>query len=1592
MNRFFLASIALLMSIMVFCNTSGYSNSNSFLVNSSNNVQPPLTATADVTDVSCYSGNDGVINLDVSGGVTPYSYLWSTGSTMQNLTDLSTGLYSVTITDSQTGSSGGSFNWSYINTGISHIIMLPSTGIIVNGQPINTGDYVGVFYERDGSLVCGGYVMWGDEGPGNTAIAAWGDDPITSVKDGFDTGEVFNWKVWSSSVGEEINMTATYQTGGFLSQQGNFTVNGMSGISTLTGNYSSGQTYVVSAYVNQPAALNMILDLANATCSYSNNGWASATVEGGTSPYAYLWSNGSTSALNSGLGMGIYIITATDAHNCSIVGGVYIDQSPALNLSVSKTDVTVYGGSDGTANVSVTGGLSPYSYLWSNGATNGNISGLTAGSYSVTVMDYQQCFAEISVDIMQPLLPPLIVNYTGTDVSCNGSCNGSILLSPEGGISPYYFHWSNGYSFENIYNLCPGIYTVTVTDSQESGGGTFNWSYINTGLTHTILIPTGVVTINDNPISVGDYIGVFYNHNGSLFCGGYHVWDGDISFVSAWGDDPLTPEMDGFSYGDLFVWKTWVMSDGLEVNMTPVYMPGMPNQGTYVTNGLSGLLSLIGSYAPPVHQTVVKNITINEPALEMSISVSVVNVSCSGENNGSIDLTVNGQFSPFTYLWSNGAITEDISGLPPGTYSVTVTDNHNCTASVSCVVTQPDQISIIADINNVTCYGGNNGSIDLTVTGGTSPYYYMWSDNQTTGNIDGLVAGAYTVTVTDYDGSIELTVENGVSPFIFRSGNIITPGTFTNLAAGTYEVTVTDANNCMVIGDYFISQPEPLVAEETATEIQCNGYLSDVTISAAGGTAPYYSTGTYSLPAGGYSYFVSDANGCQAWGNFTLTQPMPLIAQATASPILCNGGWSEITVTATGGTEPYFGTGTFEHQAGYYTFNIWDDNGCQASVSIEVTEPLSLQGEITATPIICNGGWSEVTVTASGGTEPYYGTGTFERQAGYNSFTIRDNNGCQASVSIEINEPQLLQIETSATAILCNGELSEITVTATGGTEPYSGTGIFNVQAGNYMYYVSDANGCQESVMIEITQPQLLQPEVTYPPILCHGGWTDVTVGASGGTSPYFGEGIFHKQVGYSTFTVFDAENCQATVTIYIPEPDALVISYTKGDETIFSLSDGWINLSVSGGTTPYSYLWSNGLVTQDISGLTSGLYNVTVTDANGCTASQSVTIQTLANSATQYIPMSGWCFISTYIYPVNPSVAAVFSSANPHVYLVKNGNGNIYWPVYNINNIGNMVLGQGYQVKMISNFTLAVTGMPANPSITPVNIPAGWSFLGYLRQTPGNMITMLSSIASHIYIVKDENGWVYWPAYGLNAIGNMVPGKGYQIKMNSPATLFYPANTENIEKLIINHDLPVHFTGRDITGSNMTLGIPSTAWPVVPSSGDEIGIFGEHGQLAGCSVIDGDFTEVTIWGNEDNNGLADNESYSIRLWNRADNSESDLKVTEWKEGNEFFTADNISIIEKFSSELKLPLSLGQNSPNPFRNSTEITFCLPEKMNVELSVWNILGEKTGLLLASEEEAGIHKLVFNANEYASGIYILKMTTPVNVQTIQMNIIR
>jgi hypothetical protein len=269
----------------------------------------------------------------------------------------------------------------------------------------------------------------------------------------------------------------------------------------------------------------------------------------------------------------------------------------------------------------------------------------------------------------------------------------------------------------------------------------------------------------------------------------------------------------------------------------------------------------------------------------------------------------------------------------------------------------------------------------------------------------------------------------------------------------------------------------------------------------------------------------------------------------------------------------------------------------------------------------------------------------------------------------------------------------------------------------------------------------------------------------------------------------------------------------------------------------------------------------------------------------------------------------------------------------------------------------------------------------------------MVSPIVSNIVIMKNGSGAVYWPAFGVNGIGNMLPGQGYQIKLNATSTLTYPANSVP-SKLNVEPMQPMFYQQPAATGNNMTIGIPTSAFLNLPMIGDEVGVFNSQGLLVGSAIFDGSNLAIPIWGDDDltpeTDGLTYAEGFELRTWNGE--LEQGITIESWTEGDGLYERDAIQIANKvsFTNMDAMAYSLDQNVPNPYGATTRIAFYLPETSNISLTIYDVLGNVMDIAAKGEFQAGQHSIELDGSHFAMGTYFYRLIANDFVCTKQMEV--
>ena len=1137
--------------------------------------------TPGVVDVSCGGDSDGSASVSINPGtgVGPFTYVWDdpSGSTSSSINNLPAGTYTVTVS----GSNG-----------------CTSVEAITVAEPAPvTLSLVGT---TDAS--CNGGL------DGSATVIAGGGTPTYTYS-------------WPASANNQSTATA---------------INLASGSYIVTVTDANGCTETLTVSVSEPSTMNVAPSANDATCNGGNDGDASVNVSGGTMPYIYAWQHDNmlTGNTANNLTAGSYSVTITDASGCREILTIDVNEPTAVSATSSVDNALCGGSADGSATLAPSGGTAPYTYSWPASAgnqTTATANNLTAGNYAPTVTDVNGCTFVASVDVNEPAAV-LLSETNNEDVSCNGDNDGTSSISVTGGTAPYSFTWSGGQTSSSPTNLIAGSHTVTVTDAN--------------GCTEELMItinePAAVTLVEDSTIPAT--------------CFG--IDDGGASVVAGGGTPPYSfdwsgSSQSGSSVSDLAAGNHSVTvtdangcTEELVITITQPSILGLSldaSTGTSCNGGNDGSATVSGNggTAPYTYDwnsgvasgatnnnltagqhtvevtdangcTFEINIDITEPSPVEIMEVASDDPSCNGDTNGSATVDASGGTFPYTFDWETGATGATANNLPAGSTTVTVTDANGCTEELEVVLTDPTALATaIDDQSDALCNGSADGSATVSGSGGTAPYSYVWPSTNTN------------------------ATEN-------------------NLAAGIYTVTVRDANGCSETIDVTIGEPTAIVLiEDSIVDVSCNsGTDGSASISASGGFPPFsyaWSSGTANgasatdLAAGPVTVTVTDANGCTEEIALTVNEPTVLqLAIDNSQDVNCNSGTDGSTsAAATGGTPPYSyawddpasqSAATANNlAAGTYNVVVTDANGCTETTSITISEPTEVTAVAVATDALCNGNADgSIDVEVMGGTPPYSynwdgGLTANEDQpaiaAGTYNVTITDANGCSVTTSALIDEPAALDASANPTIAGCGVNDGSISLTVNGGTMPYAfdwDNGADDVQnptnlfANTYTVIITDANGCTFTVVTDVVNPNPPSVSSSFTDVNCFNG-DDGTIDLeiTGGTAPFtynwspaLSNAPDHNAVTAGTYmvTITDSKNCTVTDVITISEPaEPVGISLVDLVQATCGSANGSVTIAASGGTPPYSYLWSNMTNTPANGSLTPGTYTITVTDANGC-------------------------------------------------------------------------------------------------------------------------------------------------------------------------------------------------------------------------------------------------------------------------------------------------------------------------------------------------------------------------------------------------------
>ncbi len=1175
-----------------------------------------ITLSGSVTNENC-NDDEGMIDLTPAGGTSPYTYLWSNGATIQDITDLTAATYSVTVTDDNGCNASASYSVINLVGGCTPVCDLAISSSTINDETCGNGNgsiYLSVFTTN------GPYSI------------LWNTGATTTSLTGLSAG------VYSVTITDN-NTCSIIQDFTIINQAGTLSI---SGASTTNENCGTG------------------------------NGAIDITVAGGALPYSYSWSNGATNQDLTSISAGNYNVIVTDASGCSVNQSFTVsNQTGTLTQTWGNAADEVCGNGAGSVDIAISGGNTPYSYAWSNGATTQDLVGISAGTYSCVITDDDGCQLTTPVYTVNNLSGTLALSNVDVDDEDCGNGQGEIVLTVTGGTAPVTYAWNTGATTPALAGLSAGTYSCLITDASGCS--------VNTG-TLNVLNQSGTLALTG--VSTTDEI-----------CGNGL---GAVNISISGGVAPIS-----------YLWNNGSTSQDL----TAV---GSGNYDCVVTssNGCQVFASAFVS---------------NDPGALAVVNAVVTDEVC-GDATGAIDLMITGASAPVNYLWSNGATTEDQAMLTAGSYSVTITDNAGCTTSSTAVVNnQSGTLSVLTGTVTAEICGNSQGSIDITASGGTAPYTYSWSNGATTEDVTGLSTGNYSCDITDATGCVIST--GNISVANSSGGVVITPNTITDeycgngnglidinvsggsspytylwntgastqdigaLSAGVYNVTVTDNNGCSNNNSFTVQNVTGTFAINSVaiTDENCGNSAGNIDLEVTGGTAPYSYAWTNgattqdisSLSDGGYQVLILDAAGCQiispvyfvnnAAGTFALSS-------ATVTDEVCNNGFGAINVVVTGGQVPLtflWNNGATTQNlsglsAGVYTCVATDANGCSFSFASTV---LNSAGTLQVTNIIvsdatCGGSNGAVDVSVIGGTSPYsilWNNGSAIEDltglsAGNYMVSVTDASGCMVSQSVVVGngggQPVISGV-TITNEICGNGE-GAITANASGGTAPYTyswGTGtnccsyvlemtdannngwgagagvkvyVNSVLIGTYLVPVGPGNSFASQV-IPVCNGDQVQLEYVMPTggnnnnsyvlkdafgnvLLSTGFGPTAGISYNGiANCNSTGSGTLSSlSAGNYSLTVTDANGCTASGTYtVVNDAGTLQINNPVITDDFCGQGTGAVDITVTGGTPPVDILWNTGATTADISGLNAGTFSVTVTDDNGCSTSQLYVVNT---------------------------------------------------------------------------------------------------------------------------------------------------------------------------------------------------------------------------------------------------------------------------------------------------------------------------------------------------------------------------------------------
>lgn len=1167
--------------VVIATDANGCSVSDTTIMSGPTSIVPNLTI---VSVPLCFGDCNGVVSVAPTGGAGNYTFNWSNGESNAINTLICAGLnQSVTITDANGCSAVENFDIvgpSQLNATITELTNITcnggNNGALKASQTGGVGPYL-YNWSNSGNtdvistLTAGVYkvTITDVNGCQDSATFNIGEPPLITATD----------NVTNANCGQNDGAATVIPSGGTGNHFFNWTtispnpgnVSSVSGLSL--GTYpveitdDSGCVVVYNVVVNENGGpSSATFSKVEPTCLSSVNGQLTVNPLGGQTPYTYLWSSGGSvlNQTNTGLGIGIYQVTVTDSNNCAAIFADTLFGPDTIRNVINVTHETCSGASDGTITISgTTGGTGPYTHAWVDGTPGLNRTNLIPNDYVLRTTDALGCEIFDTITINSGVV--IIVNVLKiSDVSCASTCDGQAIATPVGGVGPYGYSWSSSSNDPAPSNLCAQGHTVTVTDINGCQG------------TGSVLIsgPSPIV-LDSAVVSVTPVCG---QSNGVV-----------QAYASGGAGAPYT-----FEWNGSFVGNPW-------------------------NSASSGTIPLVITDANSCSTTQMVSIgSTGGPGL----NVTVTDVLCKGDSTGTGTVTVTSGLPPFSYLWSNGAVSSTVNNLPAGIHTVQVTDGNNCVSINTQQVLEP---TTEVDITNVvinttpTC-GATDGEIEAFAQGGTGGLTFTWNSGAFIGNpwtnapggivdlvvedangcqadttVNVNVIGGPTISIIGTDpscfngsnGTATVTVSTGTSPFNYAWNNLQNTQTAVGLTAGTYTVTVTDANSCSSIESVVLVNPTQIeINSIQVVNSTCGVNNGQISVNATGGTGSLIyvwnnadTANPYTVGAGSYALSIYDDNGCSIGSMIPVSDTGIFVANALATDVLCA-------------------------------------NDCNGTLSVQVN-PVGINYTYL---------WStnpDDTLSGVSGVCP-----------GLYSVVVTDTvTGCVATDTASVGSPTSIVLDsTQITEPTCGVQNGQVLAFGSGGTGTlryiWNNTDtinpITNIGAGNLNLTIFDANGCTANTVVPVSNIGAPTLDLVIQNEVCEGtcnGTASITV--TGGTGSY--ETLWFNNSNTTSI------NGLCDTLIYVQVTDlgsGCIVSDTgtvkPGENPVIqanptpntscsSICNGKVIALTTQGQAPYNYSWSGLPDTgNDVDSLCAAIYSLTVTDALGCSTSSSAEVTSL--------------------------------------------------------------------------------------------------------------------------------------------------------------------------------------------------------------------------------------------------------------------------------------------------------------------------------------------------------------------------------------------